>query len=110
MGSDENNIHVCLNSTMVRLKLEEKLVYSHFYHESQFHYGSIKTIYLITHLFITAKSLNSTMVRLKLVKVDEQNQSVPVQSQFHYGSIKTQEKTIKNFVNESWVSIPLWFD
>ena len=53
--------------------------------ESQFHYGSIKTI-------------RPKKVFPKLAP-----------SQFHYGSIKTRE-TIKPLKISNGISIPLWFD
>ena len=76
---------ICLNSTMVRLKhdYDPNIVYS--ISESQFHYGSIKTIYRA----------------IEVVK--------NITSQFHYGSIKTVNKTCRLFYFY-FVSIPLWFD
>ena len=55
---------------------------------SQFHYGSIKT--MKANIFLReTKGLNSTMVRLKLIKaMSALNETNP--SQFHYGSIKTK--------------------
>ena len=55
---------------------------------SQFHYGSIKT--MKANIFLReTKGLNSTMVRLKLIKaMSALNETNP--SQFHYGSIKTE--------------------
>ena len=60
---------------------------------SQFHYGSIKTkLYNILALPIAC--LNSTMVRLKLIRIN--NKREYDKSQFHYGSIKTKYEWFKN--------------
>ena len=99
-------------------------------HKSQFHYGSIKTVFVIRLNNEKRYSLNSTMVRLK-----QYNNSPFIyfnnKSQFHYGSIKTNVVTIRsNYKYKSQfhygsiktvtlldsakqfnlVSIPLWFD
>ena len=72
---------------MVRLKLctevSRKLKV-----QSQFHYGSIKTIVNFAVSVNNSKGLNSTMVRLKLF-VRDTTYIVSPESQFHYGSIKT---------------------
>ncbi len=60
---------VCLNSTMVRLKLNGKTIKFRLgYSESQFHYGSIKTLTNLIEFNFRKDGLNSTMVRLKLEK------------------------------------------
>ena len=74
-----------LNSTMVRLKPNNKLFVIRINSKSQFHYGSIKTEETAQNRF-KKKGLNSTMVRLKLHMKDNNIIEFPV------------------------VSIPLWFD
>ncbi len=76
--------------------------------ESQFHYGSIKTIYKVFHNY--HESLKSQF-HYGSIKTKSRCGSVrePVKSQFHYGSIKTGNKKI-HFNTERNVSIPLWFD
>ena len=76
-----------LNSTMVRLKLKIDQI-SPACKLSQFHYGSIKTRSLLCLDTVGLISLNSTMVRLKLM-TKESVKRAALKSQFHYGSIKT---------------------
>ena len=101
--------NLCLNSTMVRLKLyQSKRVYHN-----------------------KGLGLNSTMVRLKLLKIWNEIKKIARESQFHYGSIKTAVRQL-GFANlfksqfhygsiktkkkygtvaiQDIVSIPLWFD
>ena len=64
-----------LNSTMVRLKQNGVVLPLHFFYQSQFHYGSIKTEKL-EEKPLSDISLNSTMVRLKLNNLENLRNSV----------------------------------
>ena len=75
---------VYFNSTMVRLKVHERIITGFF------------TAYF-----------NSTMVRLK--ETAEQKLEKETRFQFHYGTIKSKE-TPKSLASGRNISIPLWYD
>ena len=84
-SGDLEDVSICRNSTMVRLKPAEFLIKHLTENGSQFHYGSIKTIYS------PLKVSNGYM------------------SQFHYGSIKTKIcyglYTVTNGLNSTMVRL-----
>ena len=100
---------------MVRFKLYIELVFFYCYKKSQFHYGSIQTEKLRAEAEKNwYESLNSTMVRFKLIVsltalTNKNLVSIPLwfdsngdhsreraggmlESQFHYGSIQTNSR------------------
>ena len=91
---------LCLNSTMVRLKLKHLEENGVTISSSQFHYGSIKTKVQFARFLMTFLSqfhygsikTTGNVVDSKLVE----------KSQFHYGSIKTvKDAEMVDSVNES---------
>ncbi len=96
-----------LNSTMVRL--QPGTSHSHGFNpsRSQFHYGSITTLFPIESLYRISKSqfhygsITTFRSRIYLNSTSK--------SQFHYGSITTQA-LLSLTLTEYRVSIPLWFD
>ncbi len=87
--TNNGTLYKRLNSTMVRLKRVITFGIFDTLEESQFHYGSIKTIIVSFYFFFSARCLNSTMVRLKRVNGFDVYDNYDFKSQFHYGSIKT---------------------
>ena len=75
---------------MVRLKVDSKdnlFGYSRF----QFHYGTIKRQLAVEDVLHTCYIFNSTMVRLKALRIREASRIRTFQ--FHYGTIKREERT-----------------
>ncbi len=58
--------------------------------KSQFHYGSITTYFNLLFSFSNSRGLNSTMVRLQLLR-GVYSSTIVLSSQFHYGSITTRK-------------------
>ncbi len=86
----------CFNSTMVRLKLEIVERLSGDQTSFQFHYGSIKIMFL-TSLYAPSSSFNSTMVRLKYdIQINRDDYKL---FQFHYGSIRMNVSHIDVFAH-----------
>ena len=95
-----------LNSTMVRFKWYNRRSHTNA-KRSQFHYGSIQISVLCCGIYLLYNSLNSTMVRFKLIACEE-SQAVTTglnSTMVRFKSISS----IKSLLTDS-VSISLWFD
>ncbi len=119
----------CFNSTLVRLRLQQRGRVRWTVFEFQFHVGSIKTRSRIGRIAMRS-SFNSTLVRLRPTGAGT-NLDVMVKFQFHVGSIKTIDSSCSNArshpgfnstlvrlrrwahrrrASRDSVSIPRWFD
>ena len=115
------------NSTMVRLKVDSN-TYGPTSTKFQFHYGTIKSPYLLVDKFsggsfqfhygtikrffllallVLITYFNSTMVRLK-VDLSRRTCFTAKVFQFHYGTIKSVNGRVCGI--RRTISIPLWYD
>ena len=92
---------------MVRLKLKLLLLNKQEQFTSQFHYGSIKTVYgMKRYSWFYKSQFHYGSIKTKLKETLKKHK---IQSQFHYGSIKTDYSIKREYIWKE-VSIPLWFD
>ena len=117
------------NSIMVRLKVFQKCSCNNFV-SFQFHYGTIKRVFVTSNALLWEANFNSIMVRLKVlicglspsslkfqfhygtiksIHSKDQHMIYLISFQFHYGTIKRTIQKIEKSLDKT-ISIPLWYD